>query len=138
MPGQGQLPHPNRRRTNPPTIPTTVLPATGRRGHSPKVPPFITLGKVGRAYWQWAWHTPQAAAWADGHEATVARRAELEELWTETKGDRLLAEMRQLDDRLGLNPKAMAQLRWTIEQPEAEADKPADVAVADRWRRNAA
>lgn len=43
-------------------------------------------------------------------------------------------EMRELDDRLGLTPKAMAQLRWTIKD-EGEKAKLAPVeAISDRWR----
>jgi hypothetical protein len=30
----------------------------------------------------------------------------------------ILKEMREMDNKLGLNPKAMADLRWTIEAPE--------------------
>jgi hypothetical protein len=42
----------------------------------------------------------------------------------------VMREMRELDDRLGLTPKAMAQLRWSIvaeEEPEQ-----AEVEVIDR------
>jgi hypothetical protein len=40
----------------------------------------------------------------------------------------LMKEMRELDNRLGLNPKAMADLRWSIGEPEAAApEKPAPV-----------
>lgn len=75
----GPLPNPQRRRTNAPTIPTTNLPAGGRHAPAPKVPRWVKLGKSGRAWWAWAWRTPQAAAWAAGHEVFVARRASLED-----------------------------------------------------------
>jgi len=35
----------------------------------------------------------------------------------------LMKEMRELENRLGLNPKALSDLRWTIKAPEAEAEK---------------
>ena len=38
----------------------------------------------------------------------------------------VMKEMRELDDRLGLNPKAMAALRWTVAE-SAPAESPADV-----------
>ena len=38
----------------------------------------------------------------------------------------IMREMRELDDRLGLTPKAMAQLRWTV-----VAEDPADQAADD-------
>lgn len=164
----------NRRRTNAPAIPTTNLPVTGRTGRAPAVPPGAKLGKVGLAYWSWAWKTPQAAAWSPGHEAVVARRASLEDdlaalvdvqgldlaehmddpdLAERVQGMikrlaglasgrlQVMKEMRELDDRLGLTPKAMAQLRWTIGGDGAEAGEsgPAPVSApvhpkaAERW-----
>lgn len=142
----GPLPSPNRRRRNAPTIPTTNLPAGGREGRAPRVPSWTPLGKAGRAWWRWAWSTPQACGWAAGHEAVVARRAALEDSLAaisevhsldaldilsaaDAKEIRHLIghlaslatgrlaicrEMRELDDRLGLTPKGMAALRWTI------------------------
>lgn len=156
----GPLPQATRRRTNPATIPTTVLPASGRSGRMPKVPAFVSLASSGRAWWAWAWRTPQACAWAPGMEGVVARRAALEDdlaVLAEVVGldldDEiraavgrlaalvtgrlvLLREMRELDDRLGLTPKAMAALRWSIGTVDAPA---ALAAVPDpRWRDAAA
>lgn len=37
----------------------------------------------------------------------------------------LLKEMRELDDRLGLSPKSMAALRWSLDDPDAPAATPA-------------
>jgi hypothetical protein len=54
----------------------------------------------------------------------------------------ILREMRELDDRLGLTPKAMAQLRWTIKgDGEAATATPtataANVVTPERWQRSA-
>lgn len=146
------LPEPNRRRRNAPTIPTTKLPAAGRAGPAPRPPRTAGLGPAGKAWWRWAWGTPQAAAWDAGAAQVILRRASLEDdlaalgavegldfldvLGAERAAEvktaiaRLAAlasgrlavmrEMRELDDRLGLTPKALAQLRWTIvEEPAA-------------------
>lgn len=43
----------------------------------------------------------------------------------------VMREMRELDDRLGLTPKAMAQLRWTVVAEEEEPERVA-VEVVDR------
>ncbi|WP_432159074.1 hypothetical protein [Streptomyces sp. bgisy153] len=144
----GPLPAENKRRRNAPVVPTTKLPVGGRTAPTPRPPTWARLGKVGRAWWKWAWSTPQACAWAPGHEAMIARRASLEDDLaaigtvnslelsdlldadaagaTELKGllQRLASlasgrlaicrEMRELDDRLGLTPKGMAALRWTV------------------------
>lgn len=75
----GPLPKPDRQRRNPPTIPTTDLPAGGRKGPAPKVPDGYELGKQGAGWWRWAWKTPQAAAWSAGDLYLVARRARLED-----------------------------------------------------------
>jgi hypothetical protein len=74
---RGPLPNPNRRRRNQPTIPTTDLPAEGRKGRIPACP--YKLQKAGKAWWKWAWHTPQAEAWDPGAHYVVARRAQLED-----------------------------------------------------------
>jgi hypothetical protein len=68
---------------------------------------------------------------ADQVRATVQRVAALA-----TGRLQIVKEMRELDDRLGLTPKAMAQLRWTISsEPQApERSNPDNVVIPDRWR----
>lgn len=150
----GPLPTPNPRRRNAPTIPTTSLPAAGRPGPAPE-PPY-ELRAAGRAWWAWAYALPQACGWSDGDLYVVARRAALEDdlaalgavqgLDFEDLGDRadhvratvarvaalatgrlqVCKEMRELDDRLGLSPKGLAALRWSIvgEQAREEGSTP--------------
>ncbi|MDH4158666.1 MAG: hypothetical protein OEV62_00230 [Actinomycetota bacterium] len=105
-------------RRNAPTIPTTHLPATGRPGPAPKPPAWVKIGPKGRAWWRWAWATPQAAAWSDGDLAFIAGRAQLEdEIATAEEPGMLLRfrkSMMEADDRLGLTPKGLAALRWKI------------------------
>lgn len=152
---RGPLPDPNRRRRNAPTIPTTELPASGRRGRIPTPP--VELGEAGRAWWRWAWRLPQACGWSTGDLVMIARRATLEDdlaaLATVDGLDfldvlgakasevretiRHLAslaagklavcrEARELDDRLGLTPKGLAALRWRIvDDTPAEPAEPA-------------
>lgn len=81
MGARGPLPDPDRRRRNAPTIPTTDIPITGRTDPAPSVPSWVKLDKAGRAWWKWAWSTPQACAWGvgAGAEDVVARRASLED-----------------------------------------------------------
>lgn len=118
----GPLPTPNPRRRNAPTIPTTSLPAGGRQGDPPESP--LPLEARGLAWWDWAWSTPQAAAWDAGALYVIARRASLEDDGGLAPASRL-REMRELDDRLGLTPKGMAALRWRIVDDGTPDAKPA-------------
>ena len=156
----GPLPTPNPRRRNAPTIPTTNLPVSGRSAPAPKVPSWVKLGRAGTAWWRWAWSTPQASAWSDGDAPTVARRAMLEDdlaaldqidgldlievadnataakavvravAALATGRLQVMKHMSDLDDRLGLSPKAMAALRWKI------VDDPAETGQASRPERS--
>lgn len=168
----GPLPDENARRRNDPTIPTTSLPAKGYDGFRPPAPP--NLGPAGAAFWEWAWTTPQAAAWDIGVLSALGRRARLEDdlriidtapdlfadlpdpndskalhkwMVSVEQAMRLLQrmvagevtvmrEMRELEDRLGLNPKAAAGLRWKFvgdrEDPQQALDLGEDDEVALR------
>lgn len=166
----GPLPERNRLgHQGPPKIPMTNLPASGRPGRAPTVPSWVILGKAGKAWWRWAWSTPQACGWGTGagQESMVARRASLEDdlaALERVQGLDLVAalaafhsatelamvirrvaalatgrlgivkEMRELDDRLGLTPRGLAQLRWIIidDVPIEEVESgPDDENVAD-------
>lgn len=146
---RGPLPSPDAERRNAPTIKGNALPAEGRLGPPPEVPAWYELGAAGRAWWQWAWATPQAAAWPTGTEDWVARRAALQDdlAYVDTVNNldvahllgvdattasemvqaiirrlaglasgrlAIMREMRELDNRLGLNAKAMLEMRWSV------------------------
>lgn len=76
---RGPAPQKNKRRTNADAIPKTQLPAGGRKGRPPKVPEAYNLRKAGKAWWRWAWGTPQACGWDPGALYVLARRAQLED-----------------------------------------------------------
>jgi hypothetical protein len=95
------------------------LPAEGRDGPPPKwpLPGKMRAGEL--AVWRDLWSTPQAVAWERFRWArTVARYCRLEALLErdvkEPMSAEKLAEVRQLEDRLGLNPKAMRLLLWEV------------------------
>jgi hypothetical protein len=86
--------------------------------------------------WRDLWRTPQAVAWEDLGWTRVVARYAVVLLAAERLEAGPLAEARQLEDRLGLTPKAMRLLLWTIDDDVEEA-----VVVAvmpDRWRNAAA
>lgn len=74
----------------------------------------VAIAEREATVWGELWRTPQAAAWhrfSWTHEiALYVRCLALGEM-----GDpKALSEVRQWSDRLGLNPAAMARLRWRI------------------------
>jgi hypothetical protein len=136
MAGNGPPPSPNARRRNArPAF--RRLPATGRPG----VPPAWPLGgratKNELALWEQLWATPQATAWEElGWVRTVARYARITVAAERPRAiAAVMSEARQLEDRLGLNPKAMRSLGWEISADAAqETDGDADVLDIDAFR----
>lgn len=94
-----------------------VLPAGGRKGRAPAWP--IKTARV-PAVWAELWKSPQAAAWEKlGYHRIVARYALLlSQVEKPAASARLLNEVRQLEDRLGLTPMAMLRLRWEVSEKD--------------------
>lgn len=130
----GPPPNPNARRRNK-RPEWRTLPATGRAGDPPEFPlprPSVAV----RVLWIDLWRTPQAVAWdALGWTRLVARYAKL--LIAAEKSNAtaaILAEVRQLEDRLGLSPMAMKRLQWEIGDVPVAQEEDADVASLDEYR----
>lgn len=117
---------------NPVKFDWQTLPAEGRSGPAPKLPPLRRWRKTTRDAWARQWAKPQAVMW-DQTGDTMMRWAILSDMLAAGEGTApaLSAELRQIEDRHGLNPKAMLQLRWRIAADEAAAEtstgKPASV-----------
>ncbi len=127
MPGPAPKPADQRRRRNAPTANTLKLPRAGRKGKPPAFPG--ELNDYDAAVWADLWHTPMAVAWElDNHIRTVARylrvmRAAENALADGDINAAALAEVRQLEDRLGLTPMARLRLRWEIDDSDDVAAK---------------
>lgn len=124
--------HPSERRRRNATLPMTQLPAGGRQGPTPPWP--LSDGTSDElAWWERLWPTPQAAAWdRHGMHLAVARYCRLLTLFDSGgrsgMSNSVLVELRNLEDRLGLNPVAMLKLRWEVsadEVAEARTERPA-------------
>lgn len=115
------LPKPagERRRRNAPMANTLKLPRAGRKGKPPAFPG--ELNDYDAVVWADLWRTPMAVAWElDNNIRTVARylrvmRAAEVALESGDIPAAALAEVRQLEDRLGLTPMARLRLRWEID-----------------------
>lgn len=132
----GPPPNPNARRRN--ARPAgRALPPEGRQGDPPPWPlPRPTKGAL--TLWADLWASPQAAAWEElGWTRVVARYTRL--LLAAERPEApvtLLGEVRQLEDRLGLNPMAMRRLQWEVTPRPAAvaASTGGEVAQLDAYR----
>jgi len=113
-----------------------MLPAKGREGAPPAWPlELVTAAEID--LWRELWATPQAVAWErHGWTRVVARYVRCVLAAEELNKD-ALSEARQLEDRLGLTPKAMRMLMWQVasdEVAEKRAEKGTEPAESARGR----
>ena len=113
MPGPAPKPDAERRRRNSSTFEWTLLPAAGRPGPAPELPDLRSWSLSTIAWWEDLWSCPQAVAW-DQTGRTLVRLAILFDDMVKERPGASTTAMQQLEDRHGLNPKAMLQLRWRI------------------------
>lgn len=121
MAGMGPPPKAQQRRTDRGLSAgaSLLLPARGRRGRPPAWPLEVVPKTAERSLWGKLWHTPQAVAWERFEWSRVVARYVRVVVEAEDELDvKLLAEARQLEDRLGLNPLAMLRLRWAVSADE--------------------
>ncbi len=138
MPGPLPKRSDQRIRTKPPTYAETALPAAGRQGAAPPLPPLKAWHPATVAAWSAWWATPQAVLWdADGK--SLHRWAVLFDMIATdpTTSASVHAQLLQLEDRHGFSPQALAKLRWAIAaaDPEPVPGTAVPAAKADRRRR---
>jgi hypothetical protein len=108
------------------------LPSEGRAGAPPAWPLSDQPTDDERVIWADLWATPQAVAWERlGWTRVVARYCRVV-LAAEILDRDAMAEARQLEDRLGLTPKAMRLLLWEIVSDEVAAKRRAPKAARGR------
>ena len=95
-----------------------MLPAEGRKGAAPRWPLAAhddsEWSKRERSIWLELWKTPQAIEWERlGWVRIVARYARTL-VGAEGLNKDCMSEARQLEDRLGLTPRAMRMLLWQV------------------------
>jgi hypothetical protein len=110
----------------------TMLPAKGRQGDVPDWP-LDSLSPSEAGLWRELWATPQAHAWEQlGWTRIVARYVRCV-IIAEGMDKDAMSEARQLEDRLGLTPKAMRMLMWQI-APDEVAEKRQETSAGARGR----
>lgn len=98
----------------------TMLPFEGRAGDPPALPRWREWTEQTLAWWAELWSTPQATRWDTTGRSLHTMALLHHELMTDaSNASKLSAEMRQHEDRHGLTPKAMLQLRWRVAAPAA-------------------
>lgn len=107
----------------------TQLPAVGRHGDAPAWP-LDKFNDNERALWNKVWSLPQAIMWERMRcEDTVALYVrlfcEMADATSPATMVKLGNEVRQLDSKLGLSPRAMLDLRWEVEQADTDTDSAA-------------
>lgn len=137
MPGSS-YPKPDDQKVNrvPPKFDWTNLPAAGRSGAAPGLPVWREWQQRTVDWWVDLWTTPQAAAW-DQSGRTLWRLAELRDdaFVGGSIPAAISSEMRQIEDRHGLNPKAMLQLRWRVIDDGDEQGPTVERPMDDRRKR---
>lgn len=101
-----------------------LLPAAGRKAIAPEWPIPGPISREERFAWTELWETPQSVAWENlGWTRTVARYCRIMVAAEQPDAKAaLLAQAVALEDRLGLTPKSMRMLMWSIASDEV-ADK---------------
>ena len=104
-----------------------ALPAEGREGPVPALPEWRVWDARAWGWWSELWAKPQATMWAQDGSTLFAYACLYDDLIAgRAEAAKVSAEMRQHEDRHGLNPKAMLQLRWRIvESEEPVKERPA-------------
>jgi len=102
------------------------LPPEGRCGPAPKLPAWRQWQPGTKTWWRELWAKPHATQWEQDGKTLWTLACLYDDLIAgRSEASKVSAEMRQHEDRHGLNPKAMRQLLWRVvadeapEQPEA-------------------
>lgn len=138
MPGPAPKPADERARRNKAPV-AMRLPAAGREGEPPAWPVGFGHRALADEIWAELWATPQAVAWERlGWTRVVARYVDCLVSAERDLDDiddpklyaamlaaqaKLLPELRQLEDRLGLNPLALLRLQWVVDGDQVGAKR---------------
>lgn len=135
MPGPPPKPADQRRRRNA-TVPMVQLPQEGYRGPVPEWP-LDECSPEELDRWMKVWRHPAAVVWLQQRLEFIVARYVRDCIRSEGYGSSAIikAEVRQMEDRLGLSPMAMTKLRWEVAQDELQAVRDDEARQPARTRR---
>jgi hypothetical protein len=117
-----------------------TLPPAGRSGDAPR----ISLADLGlsrklqdraRRLWSIWWASPMALMWSEFDTPQLERLLVLTAQAWDGSSAAGLSEIRQLEDRFGLNPVARRKLYWRIEGVDLPSTEAADLAGGESRER---
>ena len=123
-------PESERRNRTKPAFNWTPLPREGRSGPAPKLPNWRAWDRRTKKWWTELWKKPQATQWEQDGSTLFPLAVVMDDLITaRIDSVRATPEIRQLEDRHGLNPKALLQLRWMVmdEEEPVPVEEPDDL-----------
>jgi hypothetical protein len=120
---------PSRRRRRNAVAGEGSLPSQGRVEAPPPLPPGIPWLDWTREYWATIWSSPVATRWLDFDTPALVRLARLQERALFCDDTKFLAEIRQLEDRFGLNPRGRRLNGWEV--AKADPSFPTSEATGD-------
>ena len=132
MAGFGPPPKPDgeRVRRNASTFSWVDLPSSGRKGKPPKLPEWRVWHPRTETWWAELWRTPQAVMWDQTGRSLHVMAAMMDDLISgRAEAAKVSAEMRQHEDRHGLNARSLMSLRWRIVDEVKTAPVPAKKAA---------
>jgi hypothetical protein len=133
--GRPRKPEGTTRHRNKPTRADIVI--SSRPGEAPR--PAFPISDVGMDIWARVWAEPIAVLWSVADVAPLTRLVVLQGTTSALADCRLLAEMRQLEDRFFLNPYSRVQQRVRFADDDDVDEGRAGVGEAgvseiDAWR----
>lgn len=138
MAGMGPPPKPDsqRVRRNATTFVWTLLPAE-HDVVAPPLPKWRSWAPSTLEWWENLWRCPQASQWGPHGLGLILYACLRDDLMTGAQpAHRVCPEMRAYEDRYGLSPKSLMQLRWLVpvEEPTPRPAKPKLTALERRLR----
>lgn len=108
-----------RRRTNPTQAGKIVLPPRKGRKSVPALPTNIKWYPQVRDWWKRSWSSPMALMWAEPDRDSMFLAARLrQQFWdpetTASSRNQTSAQIRALDDSLGLTPLGRHRMGWVL------------------------